>query len=124
MPEQNNAPDGWEEESRKEISEILGLETAPDGTKDMLLTRDEHGTVLEGCPFAEEVTELLKKKQEWKAEGRAEMLEEAVEAAEQIQKTFKEHHDCGFNDGDCDCECFVEAGEKILTALQALSKEK
>ena len=53
---QTKVDNKWVEEK---IIEILGLETAPDGQKNYLLTRNEHGQILEGVSFNSEVKELM-----------------------------------------------------------------
>lgn len=44
---------------RKHLSELLGLETDPDGEECMLLIRDENDNITEWISFSNEVEEII-----------------------------------------------------------------
>lgn len=46
------------EKISKKIIEIFGLETDPEGRKNMLLIRDENKQIVQGIDFTDEVIEL------------------------------------------------------------------
>lgn len=47
------------EELREKLVEIWGLEEAPDGEKEVMLTRDADDAVIEGVSYAEEIDQTL-----------------------------------------------------------------
>lgn len=102
------------QEIEKKIVDILGLETAPDGTPNMLLERDADDVLLGGTNFQDEVKQLvsLLSQATEKAyhDGRAEeaigcydhcekaVLEERKRASDQIKKRRWPQHEV-FNNG-------------------------
>ena len=43
---------------------------------------------------------------------------------EGMEKEMKETHMCRFNDGDCDCDCYMEALKDIINKLNNKSNEE
>jgi hypothetical protein len=56
-------------------------------------------------------------------QARATALQEAMEVVKNVRREMKIEHTCRFNDGEQDCDCYVEAITEILSALTSLAKD-
>lgn len=79
-----------EEKLRGIIVNILGLETSPDGEKDMLLSYDDFDNVIEGVSFKSEVDQIMEVLLEEREAALSAQRKEIVEGIQSLTRDGSE----------------------------------
>ena len=77
---------------------------------------DENGVNIGFLPSEKVIKNFL-------SQSLLEYNEKIKEMIESNKKSYKETHFCRFNDGECNCDCYLEALDDIITNLTTKDNE-
>lgn len=96
----------------EKVSDILGLETDPDGQENMLLVRDSDGDIIEGTDFSSEVEEIVNLISQTLATAEAEWKERLVKAMTDKKEMFEPAYEVAD-------QAYVAALSDIITLINS-----